>query len=816
MASSSPRPMAWDPKSPAALMLPTFDPETNDLRVDKFLSDDGVGCNSYERSAMMKLITAQAEYYKSGDDNVKALSRAFQRALIECMEGWEGDESLNDESSLNNLELLKMVYAVTQLSDVYLLMPSSDDRLDGEDPWSVPGAVTADTVRYLRYNYMGDPFEVVGEVLDDMLESLQPEQYGTPFWKLLQTLVLRGCLDDAWSLISRHSLCRRCEKTEILDEYHAITIDQDREGFRVLQSLLLSAPLPGGRSEWRDSGLALDDSTHGEEDSTLLLDGVPRDAYKLWDSTSFSYGEIGPLKFNPYAANSTLKVWKRAVMDNASLNGLVRRVPQLQTNVIDILIGKFDVVVFESWSEALCAELLYQRPNLCPKDMHVRAESVMKKLGAPVNAGFDKIVLSIMEGDAGCALETLCELGGSSGAALPATMTSLLCNLLTEAEQIPRPDPSSFSFQTELLLSASEALLSSLSSSEPDLGARLSTGLLLPFAKPSGDARITATLGETLERHGPSTDAEARVLLDLCRVLVARKSRRVLDGCVKLILFRYQHYLSDQRYGGAVHWLLKGIELEALFFATTGGRREEKAWEIVNASGVFGPLLCSSCLAVSKSLLVDLVEETQDTHAGLDFARAREMVASIQEDDPSGLAHNISEVKLLVLVFGMARAIVEEEGDPAIAKNIVACLEENANEDDVGVVAPLAHYSMYWELLSLAYTILKRDEGREESSAAEGQCTASFGVQGIRLLMSKFVELTKGSAQGPLTPDITSFRLALGKGLARAIVVENAKRQEFGLPKNHGQLGSARSSKLSSYSQSEQEKIVQLMLGPSM
>lgn len=420
-ASTTPRAMAWDPKCPAALLLPTSDPQTKELRVDRFLADDGVGCNSYERSALMKLVAAQGEYYTSGSDNVKALCLTYQRALNECLEGWEGDEAMND---VDSVEALKIVYAVTQLSDVYLLVPSSDDTPDNEDPWSMPGAVTADTVRYLRFHHMSDPFEVVGDGLEDMLESSQPEQFGAPYWKLLQTLVLRGCLDDAWNLISRHSLFRRCfeNKTELLDEYHALTIEQDKEGFRVLQSLLLSAPLPGGRSEWNDSGLSSDDDAQEQDDTTLLLDGVPRDAYKLWDSKWYSSVEDGPLAFNPHAAISTTKVWRRAVVDNASLHGLVRRIPQLQANVIDILAGKFDVVVFDSWSEAMCAELLYQRPNLCPKDMHVRTESIMKKMAAPATSGFDQVVLSVMKGDAGRALEVLYDLGGSSGAALPATM----------------------------------------------------------------------------------------------------------------------------------------------------------------------------------------------------------------------------------------------------------------------------------------------------------------------------------------------------------------------------------------------------------
>ena len=310
------------------------------------------------------------------------------------------------------------------------------------------------------------------------------------------------------------------------------------------------------------------------------------------------------------------------------------------------------------------------------------------------------------------------------------------------------------------------------------------------------------------KHHGPSTDAEARMLLDLCRGLVARKSRHVLDGCVNLILFRYQYYLSQQNFGGAVHWLLKGIELECLLFATTDGRKEKRAWEIVNASGVFGTLLCSTCLTTAKSLLAGLVEDGEDNSSvGQYYARAEQTVESIQEDDPSQLAHKISEVKLLALVRDIAHTITDTagNGDSAIAKNIVSCLEESGNVDYHEVVAPLAHYAMYRDLLSLGCTILNRDEARSE---------ASFDVQGIRLLMTTFAKLSSGSKE-PLSDEM-STRLVLGKGLERAFVAENAKRQEYGLPKHHGQLGSAHSSKLSSYSHSDQEKIVQMMLGPSM
>lgn len=352
------------------------------------------------------------------------------------------------------------------------------------------------------------------------------------------------------------------------------------------------------------------------------------------------------------------------------------------------------------------------------------------------------------------------------------------------------------------------------------MAVRLSTKLLLPYAKPTGDIRITATLGETLGRHGPTSDAEARVLLEHCRDLVARKSRRVLDGCVSLILFRHHHYFAEQRFGGSVHWLLKGIELEVLLYATTDGRRDDKAWQTVLASGVCGTLLCSSCAQTSQSLLAGLVANDKMISIGQAFVRAREIVTSIQDDDPSGLAHTIPEVKLLTLVFEMARAVVDNKGDLVIAKNIVACLEEKVDEQDDGVLFPLAHSSMHWDLLCLAHSILQSEEDCEQGGVDDEKYKTSFDVQGIRTLLEILTQITlgsKGDMMESRSSDVISMRMAFGKGLMRAIVAANAKRQEINVRSHtHGQLGLAHSSKLSAYSRSDQERIVEMMLDPSM
>jgi hypothetical protein len=106
--------------------------------------------------------------------------------------------------------------------------------------------------------------------------------------------------------------------------------------------------------------------------------------------------------------------------------------------------------------------------------------------------------------------------GGGSGAALPATITSLLCDLLDEAEVLPESDDG-LSLKTEFLINASTAIRSSLATEGAnDLATRLAVRLLLPHVKIGSDLRIIANLVNTLEHYSPKSDADAKGLLSLC------------------------------------------------------------------------------------------------------------------------------------------------------------------------------------------------------------------------------------------------------------------------------------------------------------
>lgn len=398
-ATASTLPIVWDPKSPSGLLIGIQ--TANGIRFDTFSSDDGVGANSHETSCLMKVIDCQAEFFTATQQSSKKrslinLSQEYRRALRSCLAGW--NDTTSDQET-EALELLQLTYAVTHLSEIFLLHNNQH----------VPGALTAHMVRYLRLHHMDDI--VASEQVDALLQSSMPDQVagGGLYWKTLQSLVLRGNLDDAWALLSRHSVCQRSFSNQatqaVLDDYHASIQKQDREGFTTLRAVLLSAPLPGGRSDANDDEL---EDNYNEYDTTQLLEGVQRNDHQLWDVSSL-------LGFNPHAAVAIHKRWKKEVLAMGPLSGLLRRIPQL-TSILSIINGDFSTTVFESWAERMCAELLYIRPDLRGDDLHTRAKRCMS--GEPMQ----DVILSVMEGNAGRVVETLYQVGGSSGAALPATM----------------------------------------------------------------------------------------------------------------------------------------------------------------------------------------------------------------------------------------------------------------------------------------------------------------------------------------------------------------------------------------------------------
>jgi Nup85 Nucleoporin len=448
--------MAWDPKNPAALVLPRAIPlpasqegdRIHAMQINTMLSHTGVGANEHEIAALMQLLAAAEGYsqMKPATQRTwnarKTLSKAYRAALRECLCQWEEaqekgvmaddtNEATNEEND-NNIEMLKLVFAITHLSEIFLLAPPAEFTSSSleyyEDVFVTPGALTAETVRYLRHHHVTPALQQLEpDIVLEIRESFHPDQIdqGKPYWFLLQALVKHGNLEQAWDLLTRHSLYRRANYAIPMDdngnirdnEYPTLPLQNARDGFEDLRRLLLSAPLPGGRDEEYDVGL---DGPPTPRQEAKLLQGVPTNAYQLWETSQTTIeGNDFPINYNPSAANSTRQAWIEYVCDSENVKLLKRQIPQLET-ILKILRGDLSGVKFDNWAEALLCELIYKDPAIQPRWIQQRAEKLMEQY--PRGHALDKCLLDIMKGSAGSLLSALYTFGGGSGAALPATM----------------------------------------------------------------------------------------------------------------------------------------------------------------------------------------------------------------------------------------------------------------------------------------------------------------------------------------------------------------------------------------------------------
>jgi hypothetical protein len=371
------------------------------------------------------------------------------------------------------------------------------------------------------------------------------------------------------------------------------------------------------------------------------------------------------------------------------------------------------------------------------------------------------------------------------------------------------PEPSTeYSIRTELLLSAAFAIRSSFAiEGHSDIGTRLVVRLLLPHIKLDSDLRITANMVDALEHHFPQTDAEANSLLDLCRKLVERKNIRVLDGCVSVALARYRHFLGDARPGGAVHWLLTGMDMEALALY---GTKRTGAWHKALSTSVCYRLLVTYCMETSESLLKGILGEGEGV--SLLYARGKEMVVACEESE---VASYIPAVKVLEYIVTMAEAIAERKDDALVASSIIACLEERTNEEDDGVVSCLARSSMHWDLIRLAKVILDRNTERESLEEMH-LYTASFDVRGMQVLLEKLTVITatlEMEGQQPFSSEeIQQIRLGFAEGLMRAFVAENAAKKFAYKKMSQVSVAGVYAADLGKVSREKQELVVQNML----
>lgn len=390
----------------------------------------GLGCNPYERAAITRIIKDHERHFEEEEQSSSKinLSKLYRQAVADCLEGWSqemDDKEGGDEESRENFEMLKNMSIIMHVSDVFLpLLVKHHDSWSGEDPYDTPGAATAATVRYLRYNHVPPAETLVSSSVDEMLESMHPEQFedGTTYWTYLEGLVVRGCLEDAWRVLSAHSYYKITTAQDSSDDpFVNDKIRMMRDEFHALRDILLRAPLPAGRTDAFDQDLgekaALPEETTEEVDYFLDDLYVSASDYQYWDTMSNETHLDNP-------AIQKHKIWRSYVEQKRHSLPIVRRIPQLGP-IVAILVGDLSGAMFQSWGERLLAELLYCKPEVTPSRISVRARKIVPDFVPDGQLGNLEVLFDIMEGNPGQAIATMQELGGLSAAALPSTLVSL-------------------------------------------------------------------------------------------------------------------------------------------------------------------------------------------------------------------------------------------------------------------------------------------------------------------------------------------------------------------------------------------------------
>ena len=485
--SSTAQAIAWDPTSPFSLSIcpnttGTVSEATKENEESKesplhiLLSHDGAGIHPVETTCLISLLDARDSWLESNSKDVKELSIEYRRCLCECLidlkpKGIEGDDDGEiTPQHVNNYESLALIYAMMHLNEIYLLPSISSKGVSTEKLDGPAGSLTADTVRYLRLNHLG--YDLETDAVTELLKMDQPEYYipekpsndpflegpfSQPYYNLLYHLFNLGQLSSAWAVLTRHSSCRRAEEEATRG---GTSMSKEGDAWSALRAVLLSAPLPAGRGEDDDAGLADDDDITdiNEVDvdpnfNVRLIEGIPRSAPCLWEVNPKAANtkrneryhrqcvqigldppledvDILPIDYSEAVAMNIFTHWQREAktllksgrMGNSVLSPLFTRFPQLE-QIYSVILGR-PPVGGASWPEMLVSELIYSRPNIAPADIVIRARVAMRISGVE-NEGQENLILKVMEGSAADVVSGVYSFGGGSGAALPATLVSI-------------------------------------------------------------------------------------------------------------------------------------------------------------------------------------------------------------------------------------------------------------------------------------------------------------------------------------------------------------------------------------------------------
>jgi len=824
------RSIAWYPATPYELSIPSIE-NGAEFKENTLLAAKGsIRMNDYEIKAIMEVLEARSEFQDWAMENKMAkdaevidklhmLSQKYRLALTCCIAGWESQEEqplteqpVDVNSLTSSIELLKSMLAVMHLSEIYLLPKAI--------PTGASLSLTASTVRYLRLNHLDQKYSItedfaeVNNSIDEgedpvrqMLESDCPESWGREYedpssnvpslyWRQVRILVARGCLKEAWKLLSCHSLC-------VNDGPLA-----DQQGFLHLRAILLSAPLPGGRDDELDDGfvarhdqekkfrreqqslLETDEQDEIEDEREPVLEGIPSNAYRGWDLT--------PELNKGVAMHTALANWntwshhvRRVARDGSLSGGLIQRIPALRWAVLDVLAGQAPRDSFSSGAEALCTELLYQNPSIRISDIPIRFEVASKVYGEESDL-LQHVILPIMNNGSEQAIAAIHTLEGGTGAALPTTITALIFDLLVLSKCIPIQvcvGEAKVNFRTEYTLAAAWACEASFNNiKQSEVGVQYASSLLLI----EGSSRAREACYDMICRQKPSSDAQAKLLIQVCE-----KHSFLADAGASVALYRARHYISDSRPGGVAFWMLRGIECELKDSSTNGSSK-------IAAMSFY--VYCIELASKVLGVLVPTFELGQPFPIPL-LKKATEVVSTACHDVALGMLDGMasSSFALLSNVTDLAQAL-ESKDFPAAGSKIVSCLAERVDSD--GVSTPLAHQSLWLNILKVAFILLEMEENEptfyqetkhEKEFQPTERCIHAFNVEGVHALLASFNLLeSRDDAESlfnaanivssqshelidedyaPNSRSISEIRLLLAKSLMRAIVRQNSSRK---------------------------------------
>ena len=366
--------------------------------------------------------------------------------------------------------------------------------------------------------------------------------------------------------------------------------------------------------------------------------------------------------------------------------------------------------------------------------------------------------------------------------------TSLLCNLLVSAGCInPQQDSSKTNIQTELILLAAEAIVSSFSVQEQcDVGVRTAVRLLLPHAPPKRSStekdtiiyepRIASMIAEVLSHRLPATDAEARDLLQLCEDVIQLGSVVIADACEALAFSRAQYHKVNGNLTREVYWLLRGIEIQTCWLPSDRQRK------LGFASRRNFDVLCEQSANDLISML-STAAITSFSNKGLSESEEKKMLSVLQsaEDVLDGIIQDevmasvlTGHVEANLLKYAVDIALADAKGDTVqVAADIVHCLEERClSEDYGGVVSTLANPTIYTDLLHIAFAILVKEDDESRGKPMElAKC--AFTIHGMHILMAQLTQVLSWEKQpsGARGEYFRAMRLAFCKALMRIMAV---------------------------------------------